>query len=160
MVPNDNHVLCHWWIIGRATPWLAGREFSPKSGHMGWLLFLQGSGNWLWQSPCSVFHTDIMARIPRKMNGHRVKQSSTVRRHLTGQKSLHYMCCTPVAEHKIILAPTVSPGTPQAYFGCYGLQCFTKASFHFPLKTSGVVVVHESSWEPNVLSDNEIRSIL
>lgn len=48
-----------------------------------------------------------MSCIPRKMNGHRVEQSSPVRRHLTGQKSLHYMCLT-VAKHKT--PPAVTRG--------------------------------------------------
>lgn len=75
-----------------------------------------------------------MACIPRKMNGYRVKQSSTVQRHLTGQQSLHYMCFSHVAEHKIISAVTIRLATPQAYFGCYGLQCLWKSLFIFLLK--------------------------
>lgn len=51
-----------------------------------------------------------MVCIPRKMNGHGVEQRSTVPRHLTGQKSLHYRCHS-AATHKDISAITIRHGT-------------------------------------------------
>lgn len=65
------------------------------------------------------------------MNGYRVKQSSTVQRHLTGQQPLHYMCSTHVAEHKILSTVTTRPKSPHAYFWCSGLQYLWNPFFSF-----------------------------
>lgn len=137
-VPSDSGGLLAW-----IRPSSLAESFHQKSGHMGWLHFLQGSGNWFWQSPCSVFQTDIMACIPRKMNGCRVEQSSSVRRHLTGRKSLHYMCPAAIQDH---ISNNNKGLESSGIVWMIWPSVFTKACFHIPLQTSKVYVPLPVSW--------------
>lgn len=101
---------------------------------MGWLPFLRGAGNWLRQSPCSFTQTLWHAFLENWM-ATGLNRSSTVQRHLTGQQSLHYMCSTHVAEHKILSTVTIRPTSPQAYFWCYSLQDLWNPFFFFLFKS-------------------------